>query len=1026
LQTELESLQSVKQRIDRAARKTVTITLGLSLASGLLLVLYLLISVDPSNPLRSSRITTGSTISLVALIALLAQKKWGPKAAIALFSTFTFVAATALSIKAGTGISSPSNSVTLALLIIAGFTIGPRAGITATSCAMFSIIGLTLAQHLGWISGLNAQNIPPPITYAVPYVAVFTIAGFTIHQFSKMFWQAVSNLDNAKQALLDKVNHQQATEAKLIDSERRLTTLLNNTPVAILIFNIEDGRLFYANQHAMKVHQAESLIDLETNAIYSGEPYSRNDMMRAIKRVDQLGPFEQQWKSSDKTGQELWWSVKLDVLTLEGTRYVAAFAENITAQIMVHQALIDEQFRLEEKVRERTQELVEQQRQLNAIIDALPVALSIKNIDGSYRMCNQVFLNQTGKSKEEVIDHADAEIFDFSTAFAIANDDAAVLEDMASKRSEQDIPTPSGELRDYLVTKVPLMGENSKPQALLTLATDISDIKALQRDLQKATSEAERLAKIKAEFLANMSHEIRTPLNGVLGLAHIGARDHVGNPAAHEMFKKITKSGQHLLGVVNDILDFSKIDAGKLNIEAHSLNPAQVAEEAMSVLTDRAQSKGLALNLNNKGVPNWVMGDSLRIKQVLINLLSNAVKFTDKGEVSLTIGHNDTQLQFVVSDTGIGMTPPMLSRVFSPFEQADTSTTRQFGGTGLGLTISRQLARLMGGDITVVSTPGVGSTFTMTVPQIISEQPVLPTPSPTSEQHLTDPLKGLRILAVDDVDVNRDILLSLLEADGAQTVFAVHGADAIEQVERHGADYFDVVLMDVQMPIMDGMTATRKIKLIAPQLPVIALTAHALPDERQRCFEAGMVSHLTKPIDPEQMIRVVLEKARQRPVETKPASAQFIATSSSQLLPPPTMDTSPASSVATPAPPSLPPLAGADLNMALLRCGGKEKILIKILGKFAQSQQDFVEQFKATLPVDADQARRNAHALKGTSANLGFGELSKLAAALEDACTQGNPSEIAYALDAIDTHLPPTLAKLNDWLAEQEESASLV
>lgn len=1025
MQTELESLKSVRQHIDIATRKTVSITLGLALIGGLLLVLSLILSTQQDSGMRISRITTGLTISGVALAALVILKKWGPKPAIALFSAFSFLAATALSIKVGTGIASPSNAITLALLIIGGFTIGPRAGVTATACAMLSIVGLTLAQYLGWISGLNTQNLPPAITYAIPYLVIFAISGVAIHQFSKMFWQAVSNLDNAKQALQDKVNHQQATEAKLIDSEKRLTTLLNNTPVAILIFNIETGRLFYANQHAMKVHQAESLADLEANAICSGEPYSRNDMLRAINRVDQLGPFEQQWKTEDKAGQELWWSVKLDVLTLEGTRYVAAFAENITAQIMVHQALIDEQFRLEEKVRERTQELVEQQRQLNAIIDALPVALSIKNTDGSYRMCNQVFLDQTGKSKEDIIDHADVEIFDFSTAFAIANDDAAVLEEMTSKRSEQDIPTPSGELRDYLVTKVPLMGENSKPQALLTLATDISDIKALQRELQKATSEAERLAKIKAEFLANMSHEIRTPLNGVLGLAHIGARDHVSNPAAHEMFKKITKSGQHLLGVVNDILDFSKIDAGKLNIEAHSLNPAQVAEEAMSVLTERAQSKGLALKLNNKGVPNWVMGDSLRIKQVLINLLSNAVKFTDKGEVSLTMSHSDTHLQFVVSDTGIGMTPPMLSRVFSPFEQADTSTTRQFGGTGLGLTISRQLARLMGGDITVMSSPGVGSTFTLTVPQIISEQPALPLPSPTTAQHLTDPLKGLRILAVDDVDVNRDILLSLLEADGAQTVFAVHGADAIEQVERHGADYFDVVLMDVQMPIMDGMTATRKLKEMAPQLPVIALTAHALPDERQRCFEAGMVSHLTKPIDPEQMIRVVLEKARQRPAETKPASAQPVATSSTHLPPPSTMEAPPASSNTTPAP-SLPPLAGADLNMALLRCGGKEKILLKILGKFAESQLNFVAQFKATLPVDADQARRNAHALKGTSANLGFGDLSKLAAALEDACTQGDPSEITAALAAIDTHLPPTLAKLNDWLAEQEESASLV
>ncbi len=1013
LQTELETLEGIRSRIQTSVEKTVAVALGMAWIGGLLLLFALALSEDQPAALRQARMATGAAVCLASLLALWTLKRRGPKPAIALFSLFCYVAVTGLSIHAGTGVASPGTSVALALVLIASFMISPRAGKWYTFGAVVGIAGLTAAQCLGWISGLTATNIPPPAAYALVYVGVFVFAGLAIHRFSTLFWQATAQLDQARQVLQLKVEQQQQTQAQLKDSEQRLTALLNHAPMAILIFEINDGRLHYANQHALREHQARDEAELEATALYSKPPYARQDLMQGIESTCAHGPHEQQWRTVDKQGRELWWMIKLQRMTLDGIPYVAAFAENITEQIRVHQALIDEQFRLEDKVKERTNELVEQQRQLKAIIDALPVALTIKDPQGRYRLCNRVFEDMVGRDKDDILQHVDGEFLDFSTAYAIGHDDALVLEEGQSKRSEQDIPTATGELKDYLVTKVPLVNEHSEIQALLTLATDITDIKTLQRELRAATTEAERLAKIKAEFLANMSHEIRTPLNGVLGLAHIGAREHANTPTAQALFQKITRSGQHLLGVINDILDFSKIDAGKLNIESNCLSPLQIAEESLSVLSDRATAKGLTLTLDNQGIPKWIIGDSLRIQQVLINLLSNAVKFTDEGQITLTLSQQGGSLLFSVQDTGIGMTPQMQARIFTPFEQADTSTTRQFGGTGLGLTISRQLARLMGGDITVDSHPGQGSTFTLMLPNQASDHaPAPPKPSGLAQAGQR-PLAGLRVLAVDDVDVNREILVSLLESEGAETTFAAHGLDAIELVRHHGPDYFDVVLMDVQMPVMDGLTATTRIKTLAPELPVIALTAYALEQERQRCLDAGMISHLPKPVDPDLMVSTILEHVQPRTrAMTSPA--------------PVTAPSTHAASNARTAPPMTPlPLEGADLNMALLRCGGKSAVLLKILGKFAQSQQDFVAQFELLQSQGNDQARRAAHALKGTAANLGFASVSALAGQLEDACSQGDAQEVTQALHQLGSQLDFTLSKLNDWLAQQTESVSI-
>jgi PAS domain S-box-containing protein len=385
-------------------------------------------------------------------------------------------------------------------------------------------------------------------------------------------------------------------------------------------------------------------------------------------------------------------------------------------------------------------------------------------------------------------------------------------------------------------------------------------------DLVAARAEAERLAQAKSEFLANMSHEIRTPLNGVLGLAHIGYRESRGRDRARDTFARIVASGQLLLGIINDILDFSKIEAGKLRIEEIPVELASVIGESLALMEGRAQAKGLVLRFRRSTpLPERCITDPLRVGQILLNLLSNAIKFTEKGSVTLTAEFADGQLILRVSDTGIGMSSEEIAKVFAPFEQADNSVTRRFGGTGLGLAITHRLVELMGGTLKVDSQPGCGSTFEVCLPcrPLAGEMaPVLPL---LPEEVLPGTrLAGLRVLVAEDNEVNQMVLEALLQEDGARVTLAGNGQEALERVRECGGEGFDLVLMDVQMPVMDGYAATREIHALAPMLPVIGQTAHAFEEERTRCLEAGMVAHIAKPVDPELLVRVILRHVRQR------------------------------------------------------------------------------------------------------------------------------------------------------------------
>jgi len=543
------------------------------------------------------------------------------------------------------------------------------------------------------------------------------------------------------------------------------------------------------------------------------------------------------------------------------------------------------------------------------------------------------------------------------------------------------------------INYVPDFGAEKVVQGFIVVVHDVTSIK-------RAELAAEAATRAKAEFLANMSHEIRTPMNGIIGMVHLA----LGADEQHKQrgyVEMIGQSAQRLLGVINDILDFSKVEAGKLDVEHELFEVNTLVSDMLATVSGGACDKGLEVNVEiDPGVPPVVLGDQLRIGQILLNYLSNAIKFTERGRITVGVEveratDTDALLRFSVTDTGIGLTAELRANLFQSFQQAESSTTRRFGGTGLGLAIAKNLAGLMGGDVGVESTPGQGSTFWFSVRvQPSNDAAVATAPrhslKSVSKDHAI--LRGTRVLLAEDDPTNQMVATGLLVAAGMQVDIAANGARAIEMALVK--DY-EIVLMDMQMPEMDGIMATRLIREHdrLAELPVIALTANAMKIHQEQCLAAGMNDFIGKPFQPAQLYSIIQKWV------TGAGDADLFGGQAD---------------AGTEAPRLPGTINGLDLRAGLRRMAGMEALYVKSLLSFVEQQKDMSARLRQDIADnDAAAAVREAHTLKGAAGIIEAGEVRELATGLEAALAAGDISGGLAWLERLDARLDPLLAAIN-------------
>jgi PAS domain S-box-containing protein len=763
-------------------------------------------------------------------------------------------------------------------------------------------------------------------------------------------------------AYIRDLSEQKQAQTTLVRSMQLFARVFNSSPIAAAIVRASDGRFLQTNVNFTRDFGYPQDFLVGKSSLEVGlwpDEASRNQWMQTLLTQGRVIDYETQWRHADTHLCTV--SISGELTELSGEQCILSYVLDVTER--------------------KAAEL--QLRRLSMAIDQSPASVAIADLQGRLEWVNEEFVRSSGYSREEALGKNPRILQSGNTpreTYAAMWDalsrgqpwrgvlynrrkDGSLYTEMARL---SPIRQADGTVTHYMATKEDITEKNRLTKELEQYREHLEElVKSRTEELEVARAAAETANRAKSAFLANMSHEIRTPMNAIVGFAHLLRRANP-SPEQADRLGKIESASQHLLSVINDVLDLSKIEAGRLVLEETDFHLGSLLDNVYSLLAEQARAKGLAFTVDTDSVPLWLRGDPTRLRQAMLNYVGNAIKFTETGKVHLQaqLVSDDGQVcavRFEVTDTGLGIAEHKQQRLFQAFEQADTSTTRQYGGTGLGLAITRKLARLMGGDAGVHSVVGQGSTFWFTacIQHGHSPMPVEDFSDTQRPEVMLRRFSGARILLADDVDVNREIAQQLLEGTGLLLDMAENGRVALE---RARTTPYDLVLMDVQMPVMDGMQATREIHALPERatLPVIAMTANVFDEDRRACLEAGMVDFVVKPVEPKHFYKTLLKWLPQRQRGVTRLHVPLGARENEQTD-------------GTDDYPGLDVAAG-------LQTWRQKSVYARFLRKFMHDHADAAAQMVQSLQHGAHQAvSTHAHKIKGAAGNLALIDVARCA-----------------------------------------------